>query len=103
MAGWPAHRAGRPRQSLKHSGLLVGSVEPRAERTAHPGGGPNAAIQLKGQMDGHVAALLAMTNKAPAAAVILARINHTFLNKFFYTERTEVQTELTEPNTLSAL
>jgi hypothetical protein len=54
-------------------------------------------------MDGHVAALLAMTNKAPAAAVILARINHTFLNKFFYTERTEVQTELTEPNTLSAL
>ena len=71
MAGWPAHRAGRPRQSLKHPGLLVGRVEPRAERPAHPGGGPNAAIQLKGQMDGHVAALLAMTNKAPAAAVIL--------------------------------
>ena len=34
MAGWPAHRAGRPRQSLKHPGLLVGRVEPRAERTA---------------------------------------------------------------------
>ena len=33
----------------------------------------------------------------------LARINHTFLNKFFFTERTEFRTELTEPNTLSAL
>ena len=33
----------------------------------------------------------------------LARINHPFLNKFFFTERTEFRTELTEPNTFSAL
>ena len=33
----------------------------------------------------------------------LARINHTFLNKFFFTERTEFRTEVAEPNTLSAL
>ena len=71
-------------------------MEPRAERTAHLGGGPNAAIPLKGQMDGHVAALLAMTNKAPIAAVILACINHTFLKKLFFTERTEARTEDTE-------
>ena len=32
-----------------------------------------------------------------------ARTNHTFLNKFIFTERTEFRTELTEPNTLSAL
>ena len=47
-------------------------------------------------MDGHVAALLAMTNKAPIAAVILACINHTFLKKLFFTERTEARTEDTE-------
>ena len=33
----------------------------------------------------------------------LARINHPFLNKFFFTERTEFRTELTEPNPFSAL
>ena len=33
----------------------------------------------------------------------LARINHPFLNKFFFTERTEFRTEVAEPNTLSAL
>jgi hypothetical protein len=33
----------------------------------------------------------------------LTRINHTFLNKFFFTERTEFRTEVTEPNTWSAL
>ena len=32
-----------------------------------------------------------------------ARTNHTFLNKFIFTERTEFRTEHTEPNTLSAL
>ena len=34
---------------------------------------------------------------------LLARINHTFLKKLFFTECTEIRTEVTEPNTLSAL
>ena len=32
-----------------------------------------------------------------------ARIHHPFLNQFFFTERTEFRTEVTEPNSLSAL
>ena len=32
----------------------------------------------------------------------LTRTNHTFLKKIFFPERTEVRTEVTEPNTLSA-
>ena len=34
---------------------------------------------------------------------LLARINHTFLKKLFFTECTEIRTEVTEPNTWSAL
>ncbi len=33
----------------------------------------------------------------------LAGRDHTFLKKIFFTERTEVRTEVTEPNSLSAL
>jgi hypothetical protein len=39
---------------------------------------------------------------SPARNPTLARINHTFLPKFFFPERTEFRTEVTEPNTLSA-
>ena len=64
------------------------------------GGGTAGSGAPSGRTGARGAAQVNPGNRPRAAA--LACINHTFLTKLFFTERSEFRTEATEPNTSAA-
>ena len=105
--------SGRPQPAV----MLVGHLQPRDLASGRRLAAYNKRIQPPSPQNPPVGAKRFLIHREldPHRPVIpkrarttsdrtwpIARSNHTFLKKSFLTERTEVRTEVTEPNTVSA-